>query len=259
VANTTQRKTIQNTGMTASTQLQGRTGNNFYQIAMLIAYAKRHGMDYHVPEISPHCPGKKLQFNIAGSSPALDGYAIIFEPAKEGKAFYEPQQFRVNPQFRGYWQSFKYFDDYRQDVLDAFNLPYKFTQDVVSIHVRRGDFLTLDAFKPMPLTYYQNCVQYFRAKDYRFYYVFSDDIPWCKEHFNAENFPNCYFSFIENGTEIGDFTYMSCCEHNICANSSFSFAAAWLNQNKDKIVLCPDETYCWFNTDYIPDYFTKIN
>jgi hypothetical protein len=55
---------------------------------------------------------------------------------------------------------------------------------------------------------------------------------------------------------------MSLCDHNIIANSSFSWWGAWLNQNKDKIVITPNN---WFgvqtnlnNLDMVPDNWIKI-
>jgi hypothetical protein len=68
--------------------------------------------------------------------------------------------------------------------------------------------------------------------------VFSDDIEWCK---NQSIFKNC--EFVEGGTEISDLNEMASCEHNIIANSSFSWWAAWLNPNPDKIVVAPKQ---WF-------------
>jgi hypothetical protein len=60
-----------------------------------------------------------------------------------------------------------------------------------------------------------------------------------------------------------DMILMSNCKHNICANSSFSWWGAWLNQNPDKIVITPKQ---WFKTpnsgqvenDLIPESWLKI-
>lgn len=68
--------------------------------------------------------------------------------------------------------------------------------------------------------------------------VFSDDIEWCKQQ---EIFKDCEF---KSGTEIEDMNDMASCEHNIIANSSFSWWAAWLNPNPNKIVIAPKQ---WFS------------
>lgn len=242
--------------MTATTLLQGRTGNNWYQIAHLIAYASKWGMNYYIPDFSPHCPGGVLQFDIKGTSDVAPTGMIFkeIEPAK-----YQEIPFINNVRFKGYWQSFKYIDDFRETIINATNLPYKIVQNRVSIHVRRGDFLNLPSFKVMPLRYYRKAIYYFKERGYSKFYVFSDDINWCKNNFNEEIFPNCDFVFIEGNTEIQDFSLMSSCEHNICANSSFSFAASWLNRNNDKVVLCPPKKDMWYNLDMVPDYFTQID
>lgn len=69
--------------------------------------------------------------------------------------------------------------------------------------------------------------------------VFSDDISWCRDQ---EIFKNCFFATGQN--EVNDLNEMASCEHNIIANSSFSWWAAWLNPNPDKIVVAPKK---WFS------------
>lgn len=64
--------------------------------------------------------------------------------------------------------------------------------------------------------------------------VFSDDISWCKDNIISEHI---YFS--ENNSNHVDMCMMTMCDHNIIANSSFSFWGAYLNQHQNKIVICP--------------------
>jgi hypothetical protein len=73
--------------------------------------------------------------------------------------------------------------------------------------------------------------------------IFSDDIQWCKQ-----NFPEMKnFVYIEGQKDYEDFLLMSLCNHNIICNSSFSWWAAWINQNSNKIVIAPKK---WFGPAY---------
>lgn len=236
--------------MTATCELLGRVGNIFYSLAHLIAYAHKHNIKYHIPDVAPNQPDKKNPFKIRSTGNKIVRPQRYIEPA--------PAKFHNIPllkdvSFHGYWQSFMYLDPYRAEILKAFNLPYK-KIDAVAIHVRRGDFLKLSNFSTVPIDYYEKAVNYFMDKGFTRFIVFSDDIVWCKEVFTGEG-----VEFSEGLTDIQDFIKYSNCAHQITANSSFSFAGAWLNQNPDKIVLCPDKIDCWYNQDFIPEYFTIID
>lgn len=233
--------------MTATTDLLGRTGNIFYQLAHLIAYSLKHNITYHIPAVAPNQPDKKNPFKVKSTGTLPAKTDIYREPSP---AQYHNIPLLKNVRFHGYWQSFKYLDSYRNEILKAFNLPYK-RIDAVAIHVRRGDFLKISNFSVVPLDYYEKAIDYFIDLGHRRFIVFSDDIAWCKRAFIGAEFS-------EGLTDYEDFIKMSCCAHQICANSSFSFAAAWINRNPDKIVLCPDEIDCWYNKDFIPDYFKIV-
>ena len=257
-----------------TTILQGRLGNQFYQIAMLLAYAKKHNLEYYIPDVAYHCDGRKMYFPHLAMGPELQGLQEYHEQPVhavlkgDGTFLYNVPAYAEiplmdNTKFVGYWQSFKYFDDYRDYILEKFDLhkPY-LTTSFLSIHVRRGDFLQLtDKHPPLPLAYYQAAVKHFLEQDPDWcFYVFSDDIPWCRTQFTEENFPDTSFHFREGHDEYDDLTTMMECEHNILCYSTFGFIAAWLNKNPDKQVLIPPIRYIFggHNNDMVPDYFTQL-
>lgn len=152
-----------------------------------------------------------------------------------------------------YVQDFSLFEKYEGDIKKLYGdgigfLPY------VSIHVRRGDYVDNPFYVDLLKTdYYKRAIALFPDKNFL---VFSDDPEYCKtlEMFKGDN-----FQVMEDGNELEDFNQMASCENNICANSSFSIWAAYLNPAWNKQVIVPKE---WF-TDKIervklPQEWTRI-
>jgi hypothetical protein len=158
----------------------------------------------------------------------------------------------------GYFQSEVYFDSIRPQLLldfafpqlsktsDEMKLHILGIEDSVSIHVRRGDYLkpNVSAYHGvLPISYYKLAVRKIESLiSNPHYFIFSDDTEWC--HLN--------FLFLgEKATIVSthsvnqweDMQLMSLCSHNIIANSSYSWWAAWLNTNSEKVVLAPQR---WF-------------
>ncbi|MBR2951324.1 MAG: alpha-1,2-fucosyltransferase [Lachnospiraceae bacterium] len=112
----------------------------------------------------------------------------------------------------------------------------------VSVHVRRGDYLD-PANQAMfggicTEAYYDAAIQYVleRYPDAHFY-VFSDDTAYVREKYCGPQYTIVDWNTGENS--FFDIKLMSCCKHNICANSTFSFWGARLNSNEDKIMVRP--------------------
>jgi glycosyl transferase family 11 len=170
----------------------------------------------------------------------------------------------------GYWQSEKYFLDINQIIKDEFTLKktqtgknkeiaeHIMSSESVSLHVRRGDYVDSQSVgsnqDPCGLNYYYSCIDNIVQKvSSPVFFVFSDDIQWCRDCLKISH-PAVYVD--HNGFDKGyqDMRLMSLCKHNIIANSSFSWWAAWLNQNKNKLVFAPKK---WFtnkknSNDIIP-------
>jgi len=170
----------------------------------------------------------------------------------------------------GYWQNEKYFVDIREEILNDFATIKSNTkvvdkylsgimiQDSVSIHIRRGDYANHPEIGILDIGYYKNAVDYICNKvENPIFYIFSNDIRWCEENFNFIKNK----IFINNTkTEIEDMILMKNCKHNIVANSSFSWWSAWLNINKDKIVIAPKEWLAInpYNYKWIPNHWMEL-
>jgi hypothetical protein len=160
----------------------------------------------------------------------------------------------------GFWQSPRYFDTIRDTLLNEFTLTTPLSgaaadfarqikeSQAVSIHIRRGDYAknprVMKEFGLCSIAYYTKAIEKIQETviDPTFF-VFSDDIAWVKE-----NLPVGDKAIFVQGEELTDkieLVLMSQCEHNIVANSSFSWWGAWLNQNPDKLVIAPTP---WFET-----------
>lgn len=111
----------------------------------------------------------------------------------------------------------------------------------VSIHVRRGDYLTTYSsdFIALGREYYEKAIAYIEQHvESPSYYIFSDDFEFAKKEFNWLN------SYVvvtgnEGNNSFRDMQLMSLCKHNIIANSTFSQWGAFLNQNENHITIYP--------------------
>lgn len=132
-------------------------------------------------------------------------------------------------------------------------------ENSVSIHVRRGDLIKIGALVLSP-DYYKKAIEKIKkkVKNTKFY-VFSDDIWWCKENF--KNF-GIKFNFIHGTKGWEDLELMRDCKHNILANSALSWWAGYLNPNPRKIVIAPEPFTHWVskdNYDNLPKKWVRIN
>lgn len=258
--------------------LNGRLGNNLFQIAAGASLAKKNNTDFIAVcqdgfylSDSDHCfvseYVKQFQDNIFQN--------INIELSKPGDYFHyiEPEYtydeipYHDNIRTKGWFQSEKYFD--KELVRELFQIPFEikeyidskyghlFKEKINSLHIRRGDYLKQPhLFSICSLDYYKRGINLI-GKNER-YLVISDDIEWCKNHFKGDN-----FNFVDKESAIVDLYLQSCCENNIISNSTFSWWGAWLNPNPNKKVVCPTP---WFGKEYkhksdkdlIPDSWIRI-
>jgi hypothetical protein len=177
----------------------------------------------------------------------------------------------------GWFHTFNYFHEFEQDLQSLFtfrphireeatrqidNIKNSEPYPLVSLHVRRGDYVAVASLN-LELSYYTKALNVlFEKFDYAYFklLVFSDDIQWCKQNIQGEN-----IVYVENNSNYVDMCMMSMCDHNIIANSSFSWWGAYLNQSTDKIVICPNEYvgpsdahHQFINGNYFPNNWIPL-
>jgi hypothetical protein len=181
----------------------------------------------------------------------------------------DPFDIRQNKMLYGYYQSYLYFENYKETIFKLIRLreqqndiieKYKsliFTDaNTISMHFRLGDYKNLQHNHPLlTYDYYETALGYLidrRSKfdiETRFKFLY-----FCEEEDNTvvgeticklrERYPNILFEKVDDA--IADWEQvliMSCCQDNIIANSTFSWWGAYFNRNQDTVVCYPS---VWF-------------
>lgn len=176
----------------------------------------------------------------------------------------------------GGWHCEKNFNSAMDEVRNAFRFPeiedkpcldvaYEITKVVnsVSLHVRRGDYLNTAPnayyqFDGVATTdYYKKAVEIIKTKNNDcVFFVFSNDIEWCKKNFS--NLNAIYVNCNKGENSWRDMYLMTLCKHHINANSTFSWWGAWLSNNNG-MTICPSSFLKNVVTkDIYPENWIKI-
>lgn len=182
-----------------------------------------------------------------------------------------------NTYIEGFFQTEIYFKNIAEQLRKDFTFvrnPSKENREIISqiknensisVHIRRGDYVSKARYKNKyfhcSMDYYKRAVDYIAEKyPNPTVYVFSDDIKWAAQNLDLPYVCN-YISNNKGAQSWEDMRLMSCCKHNVIANSSFSWWGAWLNSSPEKIVVAPEK---WFQddkivqTDVIPEKWIKM-
>jgi hypothetical protein len=224
-------------------KLFAQRGNMLFQIACCASHAWRHAVDFKIPRQghSPELPVMPWP-HLPEWTPA-DGLGAPYVEHQDQFGLYHDMPYWPKMRLHGYFQNELYFKDYRDKIIELFQVPYNPMKGVVGIHVRRGDYLLYPTKYITPdHDYLSRSIQYFTDMGYETFSIFSDDMPWCKEYF-TRHYPFLGFTFHEGNDAGTDMSLLSSCEHQIISASTFSWWAAWLNQNPYKVVIAPKS---WF-------------
>lgn len=227
----------------------GRLGNQMFQYSFLYNAGKKTGFEIGFDHSKNPQIASIFKLDAKNSDKVFQKNMAI---EKDDFGYFDTTTVPDGTDFIGYFQNERYANEYETDLRNIFTFKdetqekcYNFVKDfkqkvgkkLVSIHVRRGDYLNIpDAFVLSDLKYYTNALDKI-GKD-SFCVIFTDDKKWCTENF--KHIPN----IIMNNNEEMDMCLMSMCDDNIICNSSFSWWGSWLNENLDKQIIAPSK---WFN------------
>lgn len=267
--------------------IKGGLGNQMFQYAAGRALAIKNDnklrlvRDERSGDISR--PFSLLNFNIKAEvamSEAVPSWMKLASRIRQKftgdfKVAFDPRvlEERGSAYLDGYYQSERYFESAAATIREDFTLkeplPEKARelaetmasdQNSISLHVRRGDYITHPDFGGIVTPeYYERAVASIRANvtDAHFY-VFSDDIDWCRQELSLGKATFVSDPELKDHEEL---VLMSRCQHHVIANSSFSWWGAWLGRNPNKIVIAPKR---WSNLheswyrDIIPSSWTRL-
>lgn len=281
------------------TQFKGRIGNQLFQYAAAKKFAIDGETDLKFDMSNyERGPGYVLDYfhipqNIATEKEInkfkgkkLSSYFDKFLPHYKRKLVHERNgRFdkklvglkRKDMYVRGYFQSEKYFKPIENIIRQEFKLkkideeklsPFLspiHKSNSVSLHIRRTDFLSdkhKKIYEQIQLDYYDKAIGKIGETNNKLnLFIFSDDIEWVKENLKIPPGIQTYFVSGNGLADLEEFFLMSQCRHNITANSTFSWWAAWLNEYPNKIVITPKKWFVEENmgeADLIPPEWIKI-
>lgn len=219
----------------------GRLGNQLFQFSFLFGLYKQKGYEFYLPPDTGYY--KKMDkynnsssiYDIFDLNHYIKQKKIKLPELKERHYHYDALKYKEysdNKDYVGYFQSPKYFDNYKLELLQILQFKQTYTKnfsdysDIVSLHVRRTDFLENSIHTVNLVKYIIDAKQHFSNKKFL---VFSDDIDWCKTNHIGD-----YYS--TNNNDGHDLYEMSLCSSSIIANSTFSWWGAYLGNMKEKVI-----------------------
>lgn len=219
------------------------------------------------------------------SDPSCCRYSPLPEPSDQ------------NLVLHGFFQSFRYFQNYSEEILEKLNTR-KFQREVrvefdryfassngpsspppitVSLHFRLGDYKTKTQYHPLQKNhYYHHALQSLMAETRAvnrtlrvLYFCETEDVHVVVERVKALSldFPAPGVEFVRVDDTIPDWKQMllmSLCDDNIIANSTFSWWSAFLNLSPAKRVFYPAT---WFGehgprvqlADFFPASWVRLD
>ncbi|HSW90180.1 MAG TPA: alpha-1,2-fucosyltransferase [Patescibacteria group bacterium] len=257
-------------------QFQGGLGNQLFQYALGASLAKLNKTNLQA-EVSYYFIVKNRQFVLDKLGLHIDQPPLFSHPlltplhvpriqkdwlklldathmyglryvCEEKQFFFDKNIFsqRGNLLLSGFWQHLKYIEPIQTELRsDLGRQLKKLSPHSVGIHIRRTDYVTSSAFEACSVDYYKQSIRFLTQRGIKpKFYVFSDDPIWVRQNMRL---PRGTVYVSEQGLhDWEEFQILASCKHIIMANSTFSWWAAWVGGDKDRIVIMPKN---WSSTN----------
>lgn len=271
--------------MKITTQIQGGLGNQLFQYATGKALSNRLGcplqldinwfdqgwkdvtprkfllselkLNYGIAQIASPIAAPKKWRRIAQTILPISPCVISDRPYRFNQQLNQFMPYAHQDVYlMGYWQSFRYFDSIRSQLISemqpaqALSAHYRsYLEKIqgiasVMVHIRRGDYVHLPVAAKvhgfLGLEYYQKGMDLLLAKDpaTRFF-IFSDDLNWAKSNLPHQE-KSCFIeSSDKHNAPVEELFLMSQCQRHLIANSSLSWWGAWLSSSAKPLVIAP--------------------
>lgn len=237
-------------------RLNGGLGNQMFQVATtsVLAWDNHDACAFNF-SLSPVYQGNVAKTYRHSIFRGLNELPAGWKPRvvyREPSYDYAPIPYARNMELIGYFSGEKYIQHHKQDIVRLFSAEGILSRlreqygdilgNSVSLHVRRGDYFKFDdVYVILGHGYYDKAIKIIDAlASIDNILVFSDDMEWCENNLNDPR-----MRFMRGNLDFIDLYLMSLCNHNIMANSSFSWWGSYLNINPDKIVVAPQK---WFGS-----------
>jgi len=252
-------------------EIQGGLGNQLFQIFALVSCSVDNKIDFYLEKRDIlHGHRTKTYWNdfLMGFRKFLRKPVRVHK-VRETNFHYSPIKLPKKPdniKLWGYFQSHKYFQHNKQHIYKLLQLwrykkqlrdQVKFNpDDYCSLHFRIGDFANIQNYHPvMSFKYYQfaldKLIKMTKRDNWQilYFYEYKDNDKVNKVLKQLQKkYPKLRFQPVNHQlTDWQQLLLMSLCQHNIIANSTFSWWGAYFNQHQDKLIFYPKR---WFGPDY---------
>lgn len=149
--------------------------------------------------------------------------------------------------YMGFWQTPRYFEAYYEELKSQFVRKKELSQKAadyrrkiqegvsVALHIRRTDYVRQEGNVALGLGFYEEALRRMQERIGAFQlFIFTDDKSFVKEYFKLRE-----YILVDGVCDLDEFELMRQCNHHIIANSTFSWWASYLGENKGGVVYAP--------------------